>query len=67
MLNKDKKYTMKEFEEIFNIAMQEVIKEEQEKIKEKTDDPMNGLMIGMMTTMSLGQLRTKLFGGKDNG
>lgn len=62
MLNKEKKYTMKEFKEIFDKAKLEVIKKDTEDNKKNIDDQMAGFMLSMVALNTIGRLEKELFG-----
>lgn len=62
MLNKEKKYTMKEFKEIFDKAKLEVIKKDTEDNKKNIDDQMAGFMLSMVALKTIGRLEKELFG-----
>ena len=64
MLNKEKKYTMKEFKEIFDKAKLEVIKKDTENNKKNIDDQMAGFMLSMVALNTIGNLEKELFGEK---
>ena len=64
MLNKEKKYTMKEFKEIFDKAKLDVIKKDTENNKKNIDDQMTGFMLSMVALNTIGNLEKELFGEK---
>ena len=61
MLNKEKKYTMKEFKEIFDKAKLEVIKKDTENNQKNIDDQMAGFMLSMVALNTIGHLEKELF------
>ena len=62
MLNKEKKYTTKEFKEIFDKAKLEVIKKDTEDNKKNMDDQMAGFVLSMVALNAIGRLEKELFG-----
>ena len=62
MFNKNKKYTMEEFKEIFDNAKKKFIEEESADNKDKIDDPVAGFMMTIMGVGAITKLETMLFG-----
>lgn len=60
MFNKDKKYTMEEFKELFDNAKVEALKKDAEK-NEGLDDPMAKMIMGMSTMSTIMLLEQELF------
>lgn len=60
MFNKDKKYTMEEFKELFDNAKVEALKKDAEK-NERLDDPMAKMIMGMSTMSTIMLLEQELF------
>ena len=62
MFNKNIKYTMEEFKEMFDTAKKKFIEEDSADIKDKIDDPVAGFMATMMGVSAVTKLETMLFG-----
>ena len=65
MFDKNKKYTMEEFKNMFKEVEKKVIKDA---IKnEDIDDPMANMMISMVTMKTVNDIEKELFGDKKEG
>lgn len=61
-----KKYTMKEFKEMFDKVKLQVLEEETQEHQEKIDNPMAGFIMSMLSTITVKKLEEKLFGEADD-
>lgn len=62
MFNKNKKYTIEEFKEIFDNAKKKFIEEENADNKDKIDDPVAGFITTMLGVGAITKLEIMLFG-----
>ena len=62
MLNKEKKYTIKELKEMFDKAKVEVIKKDTEDNQKNINDQMASFMLSMVAVNTIGHLEKELFG-----